>query len=181
MCSKEFLRNCDLEHHLEEHNKMKQFQCNECGKEFFLEWRLNKHTQSHHEATKFCHYFNNEKSCPYEIIGCMFQHANSGRCRRSVCNNSLCQFKHKAEEHENDAHEFIVEHEVVETLNESNSEMKDDDEVEYGENDCHLCDMKFSCLDYLCDHLKSNHQEYHQNIVRSTAERRANQIQTLEM
>ena len=68
VCRKEFLRNCDLEHHLEEHIKTKQFQCNVCKKEFFLEWRLEKHSQSHNEATKFCHYFNNENSVPMKLL-----------------------------------------------------------------------------------------------------------------
>ena len=44
---------------------------------------------------KCCHYFNNEKHCPYENIGCMFLHQDSENCYFGIrCKNKLCQFKH---------------------------------------------------------------------------------------
>ena len=56
---------------------------------------MNKHMESHNEETKFCHYYNNGKICPYEEIGCKFKHKESTDCRfdRS-CRFALCQFKH---------------------------------------------------------------------------------------
>ena len=44
----------------------------------------------------FCHYFNNQKKCPFEEIGCMFLHADSEDCKfQNTCNKNLCQFKHQ--------------------------------------------------------------------------------------
>ena len=48
---------------------------------------------------KCCHYFNNEKLCPFEEIGCMFRHAESKNCRfKQLCKIKLCQFQHKDQE-----------------------------------------------------------------------------------
>ena len=43
-CDQEFSRNCDLEKHLESHDKQKDFKCE---KTFFLKWRLQKHQEVH--------------------------------------------------------------------------------------------------------------------------------------
>ena len=54
------------------------------------------HTQVHSsEVLKFCHYFNNEKNCPYDKLGCKFLHQHAERCYfGEKCKNKLCQFKH---------------------------------------------------------------------------------------
>ena len=31
----------------------------------------------------------------------------------------------------------------------------------YGENDCHLCPETFTCLDELCEHFETSHEEYY--------------------
>ena len=50
----------------------------------------------HSADSKFCHYFNNEKPCPYEEFGCKFKHEKSSTCSYGQrCNNTLCQFQHK--------------------------------------------------------------------------------------
>ena len=44
---------------------------------------------------KHCHYFNNDKVCPYEEIGCMFRHEKSEPCKyKEFCKNKLCPFQH---------------------------------------------------------------------------------------
>ena len=67
-----FSKNSDLERHLEiEHDIEKIFQCDDCGMNFMLKWRLKKHMSIHnnvHSNIRFCHYFNNCKSCPFETI-----------------------------------------------------------------------------------------------------------------
>ena len=47
------------------------FKCEKCDKSFVLKWRLRKHL-SGHEAEAFCYYFDNEKECPFDKIGCKF-------------------------------------------------------------------------------------------------------------
>ena len=49
--------------------------------------------EKHH--VKNCHYFNNQKVCPYDVIGCKFNHADSKECRNQLeCKIKLCPLKH---------------------------------------------------------------------------------------
>ena len=96
-CNKTFKQNWELELHSKEHNKENQFKCTVCDKSFLLEWRLNKHLENHNDTKKkiFCHYFNNQKLCPYEEIGCMFLHKENKPCKNEgECKRILCQFRH---------------------------------------------------------------------------------------
>ena len=72
-CDKTFVKNCELERHILEHHEYKPFDCGKCGKTFVLKWRLRKHL-SGHETKTFCFYFNKDKECPFEKIGCKFRH-----------------------------------------------------------------------------------------------------------
>ena len=98
-CGKEFPKNSDLEVHIEiEHSETKKFNCNDCDMTFVLEWRLKKHRTNHtqnKENVRYCHFYNNEKSCPFAKLGCMFKHENAPKCRyMGMCSNKMCQFKH---------------------------------------------------------------------------------------
>jgi DNA-directed RNA polymerase subunit RPC12/RpoP len=73
-CAKTFSKACELEEHMEEHEKPKDFKCETCGKEFFLEWRLKKHANNHSGNSRRCKYVENKAECPFERIGCMFKH-----------------------------------------------------------------------------------------------------------
>ena len=103
-----------METHLKSHN-VETFNCKTCEKTFHLKWRLEKHEASHKLVNiRFCHYYNNGKFCPYEPVGCMFQHAESKLCRYNEhCKNKLCQFRHNqnetTEEVENGAAENDIE------------------------------------------------------------------------
>ena len=72
-CDKTFSQNCELERHILDHHDHKPFECEKCGKTFVLRWRLRKH-QSGHETQTLCHYFNNDKQCPFKKIGYKFRH-----------------------------------------------------------------------------------------------------------
>ena len=65
---------------------------------FVLEWRLKKHRSIHTEKAvnlKFCHYYNNNKACPFSQLGCMFRHEDSPFClNNKKCIIKLCQVKH---------------------------------------------------------------------------------------
>jgi hypothetical protein len=56
---------------------------------------MKKHMNGHTAVLKFCHYFNNSVPCPFEAIGCMFQHRNAGKCKARTCSRPLCQFEHE--------------------------------------------------------------------------------------
>ena len=76
ICEEIFGQNCELEVHLKEkHNEIEMFNCEKCEKKFVLKWRLTKHQEIHYNPKVIkCHYFNNNKCCPFEEIGCMFEH-----------------------------------------------------------------------------------------------------------
>ena len=70
-CEKTFSKNCELERHIIDHHDYKPFDCEKCGKTFVLRWRLRKHL-SGHETQTLGRYFNIDKECPFEKIGCKF-------------------------------------------------------------------------------------------------------------
>ena len=75
------------------------YQCSECNEMFMSEWRLKKHKRVHEHgfSTKFCHYYNNLKFCPYEKFGCKFKHSDAEMCKfDKLCKRKLCPFKHRA-------------------------------------------------------------------------------------
>ena len=97
ICDGTFDLRWKLENHLkEEHETRKEFKCDICSKEFVMKWRLNRHVRAHSDIDqKFCHYYNNEKNCPYEEVGCKFQHEQSEMCNSGrMCKSYLCQFRH---------------------------------------------------------------------------------------
>ena len=96
-CESVFFKNSELEIHLEKEHQVEKFKCEICDKTFALEWRLAKHQNMHTSKNiQKCHYFNNKKTCPFEQIGCMFDHSSAGECRYGKsCKIKLCSFEHK--------------------------------------------------------------------------------------
>ena len=123
-CEETFQKNCDLESHVERcHDSVEKFECDQCGKIFVLNWRLKKHQDIHtNQNVRKCHYFNNLKYCPFEFIGCMFDHSLSGKCiYGNKCTIKLCAFQHeKHVEAEN-------EEENVEVSNKASEKFSDGD------------------------------------------------------
>ena len=81
-----FSQNCGLELHLlSEYNTEKQFKCDKCEMQSVLKWRFQKDVGIHEEKNisnmKCCHYFNNDKKCPFETLGNMFKHVSTPQCR----------------------------------------------------------------------------------------------------
>ena len=84
-------------HMLAIHSVNKNFKCNKCENSFVTEWRLKRHMTMHDKPIKFCHYFNNGKTCKYEELGCKFRHSEAKECRfREACRRKLCEFKHSS-------------------------------------------------------------------------------------
>ena len=95
-CEEVFNQSWKYERHIKLHTSSEQFNCSECDQTFYVKWRMKKHIQSHDKARNYCHYFNNNKYCPFEEIGCKFRHEDSSRCKYGkCCQNRLCQFKHE--------------------------------------------------------------------------------------
>ena len=88
--------NYELEMHLVTHQEATKFECDNCGQSFFSKWRLKKHVEGHQKQRRCCHYFNNKKECPFEKIGCKFNHIPSNNCKfGSQCERPKCQYKHQ--------------------------------------------------------------------------------------
>ena len=155
ICGEKFGKNYQLEKHaVEVHNEKKQHHCNVCEKSFYLRWRLDKHKEVHEDAqvSKFCHFFNNDKVCPFDDVGCKFIHKLSGPCKFKVCTNQLCKFQHG--ENEADRIEDITD------LSENEEEAE-----EIAENQCHLCMKMFPCNDTLFDHFEHDHNRFYLEIL----------------
>ena len=119
------MHNSELEMHMKESNEAeKKHKCEECTKEFFLEWRLKKHKKIHSEGAKYCRFYNYNKHCIYEEMGRMFLHIRSEQCMFDPFKNKLCQFRH-------DMHE------------DGDNELDDDEQVTK-KNQCHLCYKQLS-------------------------------------
>ena len=99
---------------------MRNFECDECEQLFDEKWKLTAHKKNHkthkcdvcsktfqdldimkkhskisHENVRlYCHYFNNDKDCPY-AEECIFLHEDSELCRfGKICDRINCMFKH---------------------------------------------------------------------------------------
>ena len=92
-CEKEFYEEWKLRAHVKIHNKIK---CEQCEKTFANSDIKEKHVRIAHENVKlYCHFYNNEKSCPF-ADKCIFLHQHSKFCKYDeLCERDLCMFKHK--------------------------------------------------------------------------------------
>ena len=77
ICDEVFKKRSDLETHISSHHESSEkYECKQCDTKFVLKWRLNKHQKIHEKQKNVkCHYFNNGKACPFEDLGCMFEHS----------------------------------------------------------------------------------------------------------
>ena len=74
-CEKSFKDEDNLQQHKDKMHE--KFECDECEKVFGYESVLENHKETAHEnAELFCHYFNNNKYCPFEDH-CIFVHEES--------------------------------------------------------------------------------------------------------
>ena len=140
-CDEIFNSSWELELHLKSHKNVKPQKCNICNKEFYFKWRLEKHLLNDSQMRKCCHYFNNGKVCPYEQVGCQFQHKNSVQCKfDQTCKIKLCQFKHteimfNLNEDEHEVPENDKENDSEDETDDNHSETEDEDEESTDFND----------------------------------------------
>ena len=170
-CDETFEKNCNLEEHIRKnHSSAECFKCKECDKDFVLKWRLKKHQETHkNKSVKKCHYFNNNKQCPFENIGCMFAHSMADTCRYDTnCTNKLCSFQHKKDEAKGtiDNKEDDVDSEDENLMN---MECGMCERIFYDENEleehisiihefcCENCDLIFESNLLLDNHSANNH------------------------
>ena len=77
-CNKDFNEQWKMCAHIKKHDKHK---CELCDKTFKYLDIKKKHILVSHEGVKlYCHFFNNEKTCPYDE-SCIFLHEDAKLCR----------------------------------------------------------------------------------------------------
>ena len=104
-CNETFDKTNDLEKHIKTlHANHEKFLCEQCDKDFVLKWRLEKHVQIHTQKfVQYCHYYNNDKFCPFEELGCKFLHTIAQKCRLGhKCKIRLCPRRHSESDTETD-------------------------------------------------------------------------------
>ena len=92
-CEKTFKTEKQLSVHQKKHEK---FACEECDSEYNFEGLLEKHVDAVHGSMKiFCHFWNNDKECPYDDQ-CIFAHEDSPECKfGNGCERIMCMFQHE--------------------------------------------------------------------------------------
>ena len=95
-CGKCFKEELHLENHMKRVHR--KFECDECDKVFKYEANLEKHVAAVHEDVElYCHYYNNDKECPYGDE-CIFMHEESENCKYGkTCDRVMCMFRHDVE------------------------------------------------------------------------------------
>ena len=95
-CDIQFPSYSMMEKHMEDEHLQKGIKCEHCDLLFHTTWRLKMHMKNHTGTRKRnCHYFNSNKECPYEILGCKFNHIYSNDCKFGTqCNRHMCHYRH---------------------------------------------------------------------------------------
>ena len=125
-CDLLFTSEKQLTTHQEKHGN---FACEKCDKIFSFEGVLEKHiTAVHGEMKIFCHYYNNNKECPFKSE-CIFSHSQSKECvYGNECERFYCMFRH--ENHFHDTEENTEEDNEEETENDENCDIVRISEIE---------------------------------------------------
>ena len=96
-CNEVFNTKTDLESHIQNSHEKRNYNCDKCDQVLVSEWRFKLHLKAHTKKnkTRNCHYFNSGKTCPFQKLGCKFQHSESSLCKfGDKCTFFMCQFKH---------------------------------------------------------------------------------------
>ena len=151
-CDKVFTKNCELELHIKNQHEVKEYTCDSCDKTFVLKWRLLKHQENHKNPTwTKCHYFNNEKDCPYEEIGCMFAHEASEICKFGpMCSNKLCSYQHTTSQYKTQVRPKVWSYQKMEPSMFKTSTPKKI-------NKCEDCADKSECVECIVKRVQERH------------------------
>ena len=113
---------------------------------------MKLHTE---KFVKHCYYFNNNRNCPFEELGCKFLYARAKSCGfGSKCKRRLCPLRHHEEDNvQSDVNGSKVEkHEGVEESDMSSEEFQSDDSFLTStpkkiKCECEECINKTQCTD----------------------------------
>ena len=126
---------------------------------------------------KRCYFFNNEKLCPFQDVGCKFLHETSEKCYfQNSCRNARCPYQHETKKNKTkDPVEANVE---ISDVNKKNVGQKDilrgfendsktilkvrtDCGFDNTKEKCNRCSYKTFSVGLLRKHQKENHKKWH--------------------
>ena len=128
---------------------------------------MEKHVKIHTQKfVQYCHYYNNDKFCPYEELDCKFLHQVDNDCKfGKKCNKEMCPKRHSEEEQENNgdketdtAQEYISDNdEDNETVSMNESFVTSTPQkIKYK---CKECENQHQCTDcYVRQHEETGYQ-----------------------
>ena len=145
-CEKSYKTNDKLEMHKKVHQR---FECEECDNQYKFERNLMKHMEAvHGNRTLYCHFYNNDKDCPYDDE-CVFAHEDSPKCKFGKgCERILCMFQHEEENEDEDS---------------------DDDEMESENSDDEKVNDDFIDIDYVMKKVEESMNKVGDLIEKHTA------------
>ena len=78
------------------------FECETCKKKFLTKWRLKKHDKMHTGIrNKQCKYVKNKEPCPFEDLGCKFEHSEKSDRKKDISEVLSDQYKDAFKIHDN--------------------------------------------------------------------------------
>ena len=160
-CEKLFNSKNQLEKHEKIHEK---FECEYCDKIFNYEGVLERHIEAvHTDSIIFCHYYNNDKDCPFGDV-CIFEHDEAENCKYGkACERRMCMYSHTDEEDENESDEDNVNDDLdVAKLKPVLEKVKlavekCDNLIEKCSFKCKICDFEGKDKNGLNMHVKAKH------------------------
>ena len=168
-CNKCFKDEKKLEDHVEKMHV--KYECDECDKVFKYEAVLEKHMEAAHEDVElFCHYFNNDKDCPFEDE-CIYVHEESEYCKFAKnCERKFCMSKHvntgeeeceNVEDSDDDDDDINVEGIKIKPVLEKFKQAVENFEEMLGKYSlkCKSCEFEAKDLNGLSMHMKAKHNK----------------------
>ena len=154
-CEREFDEKWKLSAHL---RTCKNNKCDVCDKTFKYEDLKKKHMLITHENFKiYCHFFNNEKTCPYNK-DCVFLHENSTVCKYgAACERNYCMFKHKKKDEPVENEFDKIFEEVDKTKHSKCDEKKEESEKDVTVANIH--EDEIVTVDSVIDNIETNVSE----------------------
>ena len=151
------------------HEKIhEKFECNEWDKTFKYEGLLDRHVDAVHSDPDFiiyCHYYNNEKECPFGYFR-IYEHNEADKCNfGKACERVMCMYKHNDEDTENDGDNDVesdcsdVDIDKIRPILEKVKKgvEKCDNLIEQCSFNCKFCDFEAKDKNGLAMHTRAKH------------------------
>ena len=163
VCGKVFDEEWKCNAHIKSHNI---FPCDNCEKVFNQEGTRSRHKTAVHEQIRiYCHFYNNNKNCPFESQ-CIFLHEDSQECKYGkICERVNCMYKHVNDENDVEGEEEMIEDDETENDTEeinmtANETFLNPSQEKIELLKCDKCEFQSEENYIIQNHTASHHQLY---------------------